>query len=215
MKRIALLLLCTCFAATGLVSCKRKPLKNRQENQQFLQESSANLPILAEVPEFRLTNQHGQSFSSKSLVGKPYLAAFMFTRCPSICPRLTARMKEIDSFMVEHQIPLNLVSISVDPEFDDPVALSAYAQKYNADPARWKFLTGDSKTIAHTAEQGFKVGLSGTVDKARPHLGITHASHLILVDAHGRIRAYFRSSEEDVSNQILAALRKLGSSATP
>ncbi len=168
-----------------------------------------SLPILGEVPSFTLTDQTGKPYGSENLAGRPYVAAFMFTRCPSICPRLTNTMKNVDRTMVEAGLKLNLISISVDPEYDTPQALSDYAKKYGADPKRWTFLTGDFKQIASTAEQGFKVGLSGEIDESRPHMGITHASHLILVDAAGKIRGYFRTSDENVNEQLLSAVKSL------
>lgn len=171
--------------------------------------ATQDLPILGKVPDFSFTNQNGVAFGSEQLSGSPYIAAFMFTRCPSICPRLTAVMKEVDEAMLKASVDLQLISISVDPEHDTPIRLLDYAKKYKADPQRWNFLTGDFQVIARTAEEGFKVGVSGTVDPQKPHLGITHASHLILVDKHNNIRGYFRTSDNDVTDQLLSAAKKL------
>ena len=38
---------------------------------------------------------------------------------------------------------VRLVSFSVDPYNDTPEVLTEYAKRYNADPERWLFLTGD------------------------------------------------------------------------
>ncbi len=196
------LLLTTYLSAAffGSVACDR---------QQRTQTQSESLPRLGQVPAFSLTNQEGAVFGSDQLKGRAYVAAFMFTRCPSICPRLTAAMKRVDALMQKENKTLSLISISVDPEYDTPKQLSEYAKKHGADPSRWNFLTGDFKTIARTAEQGFKVALAGKIDQNQPHLGITHASHLILVDGGGEIRGYFRTSDEDVDKQILVAVDTL------
>lgn len=187
--------------ALGTTSCERRAGS----------ESNADtaLPVLAQVPAFSLTNQAGQPFGTEQLRDKPYVAAFMFTRCPSICPRLTATMQSIDELFQKEQVLLDLVSISVDPDHDTPTVLSTYAQQHGANPKRWNFLTGEYAMIARTAETGFKVGLTGKVDQTKPHLGITHASHLILVDGHGAIRGYFRSGDADVATQLLGAVRQL------
>ena len=166
-------------------------------------------PILGAVPHFVFTNQAGDRFGSDNLRGQPYLAAFMFTRCPSICPKLLAKMKEVDEKAQKEGVDLRLISISVDPEHDTPEVLSAYAKKHGISSERWNFVTGDFQAIAKTAEQGFKVALAGKVDEKRPHLGITHASHLILVDGQGRIRGYIRSSDEDAAEQVLRTLSLL------
>jgi protein SCO1/2 len=191
-----------CGVALFSVGCK-------QTSGRAHHDESTELPVLAQVPAFSLTSQDNQAFGSSQLAGAPYIAAFMFTRCPSVCPRLTATMKQIDALLSKEGVTAHLVSISVDPTFDTPAVLSAYAQKHAIDPTRWTFLTGQHAVIAHTAEQGFKVGLSGSVDEKKPHLGITHASHLILVDAQGAIRGYFRSSDEDVAQQLLRAVRAI------
>jgi cytochrome oxidase Cu insertion factor (SCO1/SenC/PrrC family) len=55
---------------------------------------------------------------------------------------------------------LRLVSISVDPERDTPVVLSHYAARFQADPERWLFLTGDKGEIHRLAREGFRLGLA-------------------------------------------------------
>ena len=183
---------------------KESPTAERQ-----VAEHDAALPKLSQVPEFSLTDEEGRAFGSRQLRGAPYLAAFMFTRCPTICPELTARMKQVRDAVLAENANLQLVSISVDPENDTPAVLKAYAKKHQADHPDWAFLTGDYKTIAETSEQGFKVGLSGKADESKPDLGITHGSHLVLVDANGNIRGYFRSSDDKSVNEIVAALKNL------
>lgn len=194
------LLICALICSFSLLGCQKnsKPDLNDQP-----------LPLLGQVPNFTLTNQSGEAFGSAQLQDAPYIAAFMFTRCPSICPHLTTTMKEIDEAMLNAQLKLQLVSISVDPDHDTPPRLREYAKKYHTDPRRWNFLTGNFQLIARTAEDGFKVGVSGAVDPQKPHLGITHASHVILVDKNANIRGYFRTSDKDVTDQLLSAVQRL------
>jgi protein SCO1/2 len=165
--------------------------------------------VLHSVPDFSFTNEEAKSFSSSHLRGKPYLAAFMFTRCPSVCPELTRRMKEVDQAVKQAHKTLQLISISVDPENDTPQVLKSYAKKHGADVDNWAFLTGDYATIAKTSEDGFKIALAGKIEEGKPHLGITHGSHLILVDGAGKIRGYFRSSEDETASEIVQALSRL------
>ncbi|HXS19105.1 MAG TPA: SCO family protein [Polyangiaceae bacterium] len=183
----------------------------KKTSDQTRQNASVSFPVLATVPAFSLTSQDNRPFGSEQLRGTPYIAAFMFTRCPSICPRLTATMKKVDVLLTKEGVSAHLISISVDPAFDTPPVLAEYARKHAIDTRHWTFLTGEHSVIASTAEQGFKVGLSGSLDEKQPHLGITHASHLILVDAQGAIRGYFRSSDDDVAEQVLRAMRTISS----
>ena len=73
------------------------------------------LPVLGLVPSFQLTDQSGAAYSSKALEGQVWVANFVFTRCPTICPTFTAKMATIQKKTGDD---VRLVSFTVDPEFD-------------------------------------------------------------------------------------------------
>ncbi len=196
----------------SVLACEPTPNKNQGEGGHALPRGnrpSGKLPHLNSVPAFSLTNQRALNFGSAELKGTPYLVAFVFTRCPSVCPSVMKRMKEVDEAMKKASKKLNLVSISVDPENDTPEVLTAYAKKYGADVPNWTLLTGSHRTILHTAEEGFKVGLAGSIDEKKEHLGITHGSHFVLVDSQGSIRGYYRSSEKGTVSALVHAMDNL------
>jgi len=66
----------------------------------------------------------------------------MFTRCPSICPLLTKHMAELEKSTRDRGDRVRLVSFSIDPEYDSPAVLGAYAAAHGADSPRWYFLQG-------------------------------------------------------------------------
>jgi protein SCO1/2 len=152
--------------------------------------------VLGQLGDFTLTRENGQPFGRKQLEGQVWVAAFMFTRCPTVCPRITQRMREVQSAARQREIPLTLVSFSVDPDHDTPEVLTRYAAVQNVDLGNWRFLTGNYQLIQKTAEQGFKLALEGRADAAAEHYGISHGSHLVLVDGQARIRGYYRSSDD-------------------
>ena len=158
-------------------------------------------PRLGQVPEFALTDQNGRPFTRQTLAKKTWVAAFMFTRCPTICPRITQKMKQLQR---KHGQKLWLVSFSVDPEHDTPEVLRAYAAKNGANLASWSFLTGDSEVIRKTAEKGFKLAVEGKVDTNAPDLGLLHGSHLVLVDGEGEIRGFYRTDDDTEIERLLA-----------
>src|SRR5579863_7963204 len=41
------------------------------------------------LPAFELTNERGQRFGSADLKGHIWVADFVFTSCPTVCPKLT------------------------------------------------------------------------------------------------------------------------------
>lgn len=154
------------------------------------------------LPSFSLVDQDGRTITLADLRGRVWIASFIFTRCPSVCPRLTAKMAAlVEQTRGEEQ--LAFVSISVDPDNDTPAVLRAYGERHDADFARWRFLTGDQKTLEATVVQGFKVAL-GRDDSG----AIVHAERFVLVDAEGRIRGYY-DADDTGQRDLLDAARRL------
>jgi protein SCO1 len=131
---------------------------------------AARLPIYGSVPDFTLTDQRGRSVRRADLAGKIWVASFIFTSCPDECPVMTAEMAQLQADLA--RVPdLRLVSISVDPEHDTPAALSQYADRFNADPERWLFLTGDKRLIYRLIREGFRLGIVDPEEPAQPSHG--------------------------------------------
>ena len=70
--------------------------------------------------------------TSASLEGKVWVANFIFTRCPNICPKFTAKMGTLQDRSKAQLPALKLVSFTVDPENDTPEVLAAYGEKFHA-----------------------------------------------------------------------------------
>ena len=180
------------IACTALAACRPKP----------------ELPSLGALPAFALTDQDGKRLGSAELRGKVWVAAFMFTRCPTICPRITRRMRELQVEAKARKLDVTLVSFSVDPEHDTPEVLREYARKYQAEPASWRFLTGDLEVVRKTAVDGVKMALEGKADPNKPDYGILHGTYLVLIDRELRLRGYYRTeSPEDTARLLDDAAR--------
>jgi protein SCO1/2 len=171
---------------------------------------ASDLPQLGNVGSFELTDQAGRPVTAGTLRGQVWAAAFFFTRCPTVCPRITRRMRELQQAAAQDGAKVQLVSFSVDPEHDTPSVLTAYAQQYGADLSTWRFLTGDLEVVRKTSEQGFKLALDGKPTPGADHLGLFHGSHLVLVDGTGEIRGYYRTSEDAQMTQLLKDAALLG-----
>src|SRR5688572_29058754 len=106
----------------------------------------SNLPELGTVRPFSLTNQLGDIVSLRDVQGKVWVADIIFTQCAGPCPKMTEEMKKLqDAFHGEDQ--LRFVTLTTHPEHDTPQVMRRYAEKFNADPARWHFLTGSKEEI--------------------------------------------------------------------
>jgi protein SCO1/2 len=167
------------------------------------------LPKLGEVGAFSLLNQNAAPVSAQTLRGKVWVAAFFFTHCPTICPRITRRMRALQVAAAAKAPALELVSFSVDPENDTPPVLLAYARRFDADVKNWSFLTGDLAVVKRTVVDGFKLALDGKPDPTAENGGIIHGSHLVLVDRTLAIRGYYRTDDEDDMTRLLQDAARL------
>jgi protein SCO1/2 len=148
-------------------------------------------PVMGQVPDFTLVNRDGRTVHRADLAGRPWIADFIFTRCPASCPMMTARMARLDREL-PGDLELRLVSFSVDPEHDTPAVLERYAESFKAS-VRWLFLTGNGEQIYRLSKEGFKLGVdaapqTGGAETAEP---ILHSTRFVLVDGEGRIRGYY------------------------
>src|SRR6266403_3184552 len=151
------------------------------------------------VPEFTLTNQDGKNFGSADLRGKIWIADFIYTMCPGPCPMISSRMSELQKPLEKTDV--HLVSFSVDPDKDTPQVLRSYAEKWQAEPGRWDFLTGPKSAIYKLSHDGFKLAVSDGSDAQ----GIpVHSTRMVLVDRHGQIRGYYDATEPDAITKLVA-----------
>ena len=100
------------------------------------------------VPDIELIDQTGTTVDLQALLDtdQPVALNFIFTTCTTICPVMTATFAQMRRELGEAGDELQLVSISIDPEYDRPDKLKAYAEQFRAGSG-WEFLTGDSADI--------------------------------------------------------------------
>lgn len=165
-------------------------------------------PVLGRAPEFSLLNRDGRKVTSRDLAGEVWVADFIFTRCASSCPRMTALMARLGA-----EAPgLRRVSFSVDPAYDTPEVLTAYAAAaQRVDDPRWLFLTGPPATIEAVVAEGFKLPIvtSPPSEMARDAEPILHSDRFVLVDAEGAVRGYYEATDRAEYERLLADVGSL------
>lgn len=152
------------------------------------------LATYGRVPMFQLLDQRGAPFTDGSMAGHVSVVDFIFTRCASSCPRLTAHMADLQGRLARAGSGARLVSFSVDPENDTPAVLADYAARNGADPARWSFVTGPVDSVKATVVSGFKVALE-KLPKGANDSDVTHGDWFVLVDASGNLRGYYATDD--------------------
>lgn len=136
------------------------------QNQGMLE----TLGIYGEVPDFALTERSGQRVTRANLLGKEWVANFIYTQCPETCPGQSLEISYLQAeFAAEPD--LRLVSITVDPERDTTEVLAQYAERYGADAERWLFLTGPKREIYRLAADGFKLSVIDPDTRSRQVTG--------------------------------------------
>ena len=153
--------------------------------------SSVHLPQKGDaVPDFRFVNQEGRPIHLAQFRGQPLLVTFIYSRCPlpDYCPRMSNNFAEIARTLRDASpaafARLQMLSITIDPEYDNARVLRAYAKGYaaSADPGlkHWSFATA-SPDETHKAADFF--GLSYDRQSGE----ILHNLRTALVDADGKL----------------------------
>jgi protein SCO1/2 len=158
---------------------------------------------------FRLQDQSGRVVDDQALADRSWVAAFIFTRCPSSCPRISAVMKGLQDRLAGTGVLL--VSITVDPDHDTPEVLDRYARGLGASPDRWRFLTGPKADIHRLIREGFRVPVAeNDPDDVRAGAeAVAHSARLALVAPGNRVVGFFDSSDRQAVDDLLTRARAL------
>lgn len=169
--------------------------------------AAEELPVIATVPDFSLTEASGRTVSRQDLAGRPWVADLVYTKCSGICPAMTAAMSRL--VKSSGGLPdVRFVSISVDPANDTPAALTAYAERFQADRSRWLFLTGDEHAIRRLAVEGLKLPLADG-DPSQGDDAILHSQRFVLIDGQSRVRATYDVRDQEAMFQLRTDLQRL------
>jgi protein SCO1/2 len=166
-----------------------------------LPEPNRGIAVGDTPPDFALTDQTGRTVRLSEFRGEPVALTFVYTRCPdaTACPMTMARFAKLNAEIAGRKLG-RLLAITVDPENDTPAVLADYATRIGADPARWKFLTGDAKALARVAE-------TFGVLYYPEHGKIVHTQAVAVLDPEGRLSAITYGADWE-PEQILNDLEK-------
>lgn len=172
------------------------------------QRKDALPPVVEALPEFSLpavTLREEKTLQKKDLEGRVWIAGFIFTSCSGPCPRISKNMEKLQSALPPE---VGLLTFSIDPERDTPSTLQSYAKQFNADPARWWFVTGPKADLYALFENGFKV--VAAEDKALPlSERFVHSTKLVLLDKTSQIRGYYDGEQRDALFRLKRDAEKL------
>jgi len=157
------------------------------------------------IPAFAFTSQEGKTIGRAEMEGKITIVDFFFTSCPSICPVMSKEMERVnDMFRDEPQV--QIMSISIDPEYDTPAVLKEYAEEHQAIPGKWHFLSGPKTETYQLARCGFVIP---TIDGNGVPDDFVHTDKFILVDELGRIRGYYSGTNREEVDLLMLETKVL------
>lgn len=170
---------------------------------------SAGTPLGKEVPDFPLVNQDGKRIHFHQYRGKVLLLTFIYTRCPlpDYCPRMSRNFAKILGEVLSDPAlssSTRLLSISIDPEFDQPAVLRAYGLSCagNSHPFdHWEFASGPPEQVRKVAEF---FGLKYWTEEGQ----IVHSLVTALVGPDGKVVKIYRGNDWQPAG-VLADLRAL------
>jgi protein SCO1/2 len=158
------------------------------------------------MPDAAMTDQDGRPLSMSQLKGHASVVTFIYTRCPlpQFCPLMDRRFAEVQQAVratPELQGRVRLVSVSFDPDYDQPAILKAHAARLGADPAIWSFVTAP-REVVDTFAAAFGVSVMREPDRS-----ITHNLRTGVFDPSGRALSVYSGSDWTAA-QIVADLRR-------
>jgi len=181
-----------------MVACKGKPkvlplpFINRPDfTPEWIEASSPAYKNIHTIPAFSFSNQNGEAVTEKTVEGKIYAADFIFTRCGSICPKMTSNMSKVQEAFKDDADVL-LLSHSVTPDIDSVSVLKNYAEAKGIISGKWHLLTGNKDEIYSLARQQYFAG--DTIGYYQTGNEFLHTENVILLDGHRRIRGVYNGT---------------------
>lgn len=158
------------------------------------------------VPYFYFRNQDSVIVRSTDMKGKVWIADFFFTTCPTICPKMTRNLQKLNLSTQDLKDHIQFISISINPDHDQPSVLKRYREHYGITTSNWVFLTGNEEETHQLGIENFQI-FAGRDDEAEG--GYAHSGAFTLVDKEGFVRGVYLGTDPKQVEQLEKDVRKL------
>jgi protein SCO1/2 len=160
-------------------------------NYELVDSTLQHVKKFHKIAPFNLTNQNGETITEQDYQDKIYVADFFFTTCPTICPKMTANMGQLQNEFLEDS-KVKFLSYSVTPQIDSVQQLKKYAVEKGVNDSKWNLVTGDKKIIYSLARKSY---LAVKEDGDGGPFDMIHTENFILVDPEKRIRGFYDGTD--------------------
>lgn len=153
------------------------------------------------VDNFQATTQDKETMTASDLEGEWWVANFMYTNCTMVCPTMTPNLIRVQTDLEELGLDTQIISFSIDPDYDTPQVLKEYAEEYQINLSNWNFLTGyDFDEIQDLSENTFKTVLA---DGGPDGHEFVHSTYVFLINPDGEvIKQYDGISEDELQTLV-------------
>ncbi len=158
-----------------------------------------------EISDVQLIAQNGKPFSTSSFRGKIVLSDFFFASCQGICPRMTSQLTRVQAAFPKNN-DFEIVSYTVDPDRDSANSLEQYAERFKADTAQWKFVTGPKKKLYDLARYDYFLPVQPGNGNSEDFI---HSDQMVLLDRQSRVRGYYNGTDSLAVDSLISDIKIL------
>ena len=168
-------------------------------NYELVDSTLQHVKKFHKIAPFTLTNQNGKIVTEQDYNNKIYVADFFFTTCPTICPKMTENMGQLQNEYLEDS-QIKFISFSVTPQIDSVQQLKKYAIEKGVNDSKWNLVTGNKKEIYSLARKSY---LAVKDDGDGGQFDMIHTENFILVDPEKRIRGFYDGTDIEAMNTLI------------
>jgi cytochrome oxidase Cu insertion factor (SCO1/SenC/PrrC family) len=162
----------------------------------------ATAGVSRDVRDVPLVDQRGATFTLRGL-NRPTAVIFVASRCTDACPIAEALFARLAAKLRHAHLDARLLTVTLEPDYDRPFVMARRAQAFHADPARWRWASGDPAAVR---------GVLDAFNVARLN-GKYHGTFAYVLDAHAlpvRLVLLSTSADDELLNDLRAAGARRG-----
>jgi protein SCO1 len=179
--------------------------------QAFTAEAARVNQLIKDKPQFpnvTLEDSNGLKYSFSEFENKYVFITFMYTTCPTVCVHLELNMAKVYDRIPKQYKGEDIIflSISFDPQRDDPAVLNDYKDLFRSDGITWRMARIPDQTELESLLNTF-----GVIVIPDNYGGFSHNSAFYLVDRKGAlVDVMDYKKPEEAANTLLNILEPKG-----
>ncbi len=149
------------------------------------------LNVQAQINFEKLNTSEGREYTKKEMNSGTKVVSFFFSSCAHTCLLINAKLKNIKD-KIEKDKKIEILSVTVDPNYDTVKVLAPYAKKWRKNSISWKFITGQPNEIFRVIKDEFKLPGGGKA--------FVHSESVIILKDGKKINTYSLFNEKELKS---------------